>query len=330
MIICRTPLRVSFFGGGTDYPAYYLKHGGSVLATTINKYSYILCRHLPPFFEHHSRVVYSKIERVKQFHELEHPSFRAVLMNSGIKEGVEIHYDGDLPAKSGLGTSSAFTVGLLNSLSALQGKHISKRELADKALYIEQDVLKEHVGSQDQISAAYGGFNRIDFGGTGYNVSPLILTKHRFEELQQSLMLFFTGFSRIADPIAKSQIDNFGNTKDTLTVMHQMVDEGANILQKDKPLDEFGRLLHQGWSYKRTLSSQVSTPQIDDIYHSALRAGASGGKLLGAGGGGFILLFVSPHLQMKVKEALARLIHVPFQFESCGSKIVIYQPNGLN
>lgn len=331
MIVTRTPFRVSFFGGGTDYPAWYQEHGGAVLATTIDKYCYISCRYLPPFFEHKHRIVYSKIENVKNIAEIEHPAVRAVLGWAGCERGLEIHHDGDLPARSGLGSSSSFTVGLVNALCALDGKYISKEDLARKAIDIEQKIIGENVGSQDQVSAAFGGFNRIEFRRSDtFQVSPIILTQKRFTELQDSLMLYFTGFSRIASEIAKSKIDNLKNRVTELKRMGEMVDEAIRILQSpETPIDEFGKLLDETWRYKRGLSDKVSTREIDQIYEEALQAGATGGKILGAGGGGFLLLSVRPELQRKVRSRLARLINVPFRFENSGSRVVLYQPDGL-
>ncbi|OGA35326.1 MAG: kinase [Betaproteobacteria bacterium RIFCSPLOWO2_12_FULL_62_13b] len=331
MIVTRTPFRISFFGGGTDYPAWYQENGGVVLASTIDKYCYISCRFLPPFFEHKHRIVYSKIENVKSITEIEHPAVRAVLGWARCERGLEIHHDGDLPARSGLGSSSSFTVGLVNALCALDGKYITKEDLATKAIYIEQKIIKENVGSQDQVSAAFGGFNRIEFyRNDTFQVSPIILSKRRFDELQGSLMLYFTGFSRIASEIAKSTIDNLTNRVTELKRMGEMVDEAIRILQSpETPIDEFGKLLDQSWRYKRGLSSKVSTPEIDRIYDEALKAGATGGKIIGAGGGGFLLLFVRPELQDKVRSQLRRLIHVPFQFENSGSRVVLYQPGGM-
>lgn len=331
MIITRTPFRISFFGGGTDYPAWSREHGGEVLATTIDKYCYITCRALPPFFEHRHRVVYSVIENVREIAEIRHPAVRAVLGWAKCDKGLEIHHDGDLPARSGLGSSSSFTVGLVHAMAALEGKYISKDALAKAAIHIEQDIIGEHVGSQDQVSAAFGGFNRIEFKRSGvFDVSPVILSDTRLLELQDHLMLCFTGFSRIASEVAKSQIDNFKNRETELTRMRAMVDQAVRILQDSTvPIDDFGRLLHESWQYKRSLSDMVSTPEIDGLYEKAMRAGATGGKILGAGGGGFLLLFVKPEYQAAVREQLKQLVHVPFRFEDSGSKVVLYQPNGL-
>jgi D-glycero-alpha-D-manno-heptose-7-phosphate kinase len=330
MIITRTPFRISFFGGGTDYPAWYQEHGGIVLATTIDKYCYISCRYLPPFFEHSYRIVYSRIENCKSVDQIEHPSVRAVLKYMACDLGLEVHHDGDLPARSGLGSSSSFTVGLLNALMALNGNHISCEELASKAIHIEQDLIKENVGSQDQISAAFGGFNRIEFLRDGsFKVDPVILRKERLDEFQDHLMLFFTGFSRIASEVAKSKIDNIKSRTAELQLMKEMTREAISTLQGSTPIAEIGRMLDQNWKYKRSLSDKVSTSEIDQIYETAIRAGAIGGKLLGAGGGGFMVFFVQPENQKKVREALGRLIHVPFRFENSGSRVVLYQPNGL-
>jgi D-glycero-alpha-D-manno-heptose-7-phosphate kinase len=331
MIITRTPFRVSFFGGGTDYPTWYAQHGGAVLATTIDKYCYITCRLLPPFFEHKHRIVYSRIENVQSHTEIEHPSVRAVLGWAKIEGGLEIHHDGDLPARSGLGSSSAFTVGLLHALQALDGKMVSKDRLARDAIHVEQNIICENVGSQDQVSAAYGGFNRIEFQRDGaINVSPVILRSERQHELQSHLLLCFTGLSRIASEVAKSKIENLDKRKDELNRLRQMVDEATAILQNsNRPIAEFGKLLRESWEYKRRLSDRVSTPEIDQIYQAAMDAGAIGGKILGAGGGGFLLLFAPPERHSKIRERLKNLVHVPFAFENSGSRVVLYQPNGF-
>jgi D-glycero-alpha-D-manno-heptose-7-phosphate kinase len=331
MIITRTPFRVSFFGGGTDYPAWFNAHGGEVLSTTIDKYCYITCRHLPPFFEHKHRIVYSAIENVRHWDEIKHPAVRAILGWSGCTKGLEIHHDGDLPARSGLGSSSSFTVGLVHALAALKGSYVSKQQLARDAIHIEQDVIHENVGSQDQIAAAFGGFNRIEFNPSGsFQVSPVIVKKQRLKELQKHLMLCFTGFSRIASEVAQSKIANFKQREAELRRMQAMVDEAVKLLHSSsRAIDEFGELLHQSWLCKKELSDKVSTNEIDQLYQAARNAGASGGKILGAGGGGFLLLFVKPELQAKVREALKALIHVPFNFDDSGSRVVLYQPNGL-
>src|SRR5882757_7721484 len=265
MIITRTPFRISFFGGGTDYPAWFQEHGGVVLATTIDKYCYISCRRLPPFFEHKHRIVYSRIETVRRIDEIEHPAVRAVLKWADCQEGLEIHHDGDLPARSGLGSSSSFTVGLVHALAALSGRYISKEKLASNAIHIEQNIIQENVGSQDQISAAFGGFNRIELRRDhSFQVSPIILVKQRLQEVQSHLMLCFTGFSRVASEVAKSTIENFKNRESELKRMQEMVEEAIQILQAGHaPIDDFGKLLHECWRYKRSLSDRVSTPEID-------------------------------------------------------------------
>ena len=331
MIITRTPFRISFFGGGTDYPAWYRENGGAVLATTIDKYCYISCRRLPPFFEHKHRIVYSQIENVQAIQEIQHPAVRAVLGYADIEAGLEIHHDGDLPARSGLGSSSSFTVCLLHALKALDGKLSDKEALAREAIHVEQNIIKESVGSQDQVSAAFGGFNKIVFNrNDSFNVYPITVNKERISELNDHLMLFFSGFSRFSSDIAKSKIENFQKKQDELNKMHAMVDEAISILENlDTPIDQFGKMLHTSWQYKKSLSNKISTPEIDKIYEVALAAGATGGKILGAGGGGFLLVFAKPEKQVAVRQSLHKLVHVPFNFEYSGSRIVLYQPNGL-
>lgn len=331
MIVTRTPFRVSFFGGGTDYPPWFRQYGGAVLATTIDKYCYISCRHLPQFFDHKHRIVYSAIENVSDIDEIKHPAVREVLRWAGVDKGLEVHHDGDLPARSGLGSSSSFTVGLIKALAALDGRIVSKEQLAADAIHIEQNLIKENVGSQDQISAAFGGFNKVVFHQNDtFDVEPIILKKERQEELESHLMLFFTGFSRIASEVAGSKIANLVNREQELKRMYQMVDEAIEILQNDKTsIEAFGALLHQSWQLKRNLSQKVTTPEIDVLYEMAMRAGAIGGKILGAGGGGFLLIFARPEIQPLVRSALSHLIHVPFKFENSGSRVVLYHPNGL-
>jgi D-glycero-alpha-D-manno-heptose-7-phosphate kinase len=331
MIISKTPFRISLFGGGTDYPSWYRDNGGSVLATAIDKYCYISCRHLPPFFEHKHRVVYSKVESVKEINEIQHPAVRAVLSTLGTNEGLEIHHDGDLPARSGLGSSSSFTVGLINALNALKGQQTSKEDLAKQAIYIEQEVLKENVGSQDQILAAFGGFNRIDFNpDDSFNITPVIINKDLTGQIQNHMLLFFTGLSRYASDIAKDKIANFKNHFRELTQMKEMVNEGLSILQSNSdPIKDLGKLLHESWELKRSLSTKVSTPQIDEIYKSGIESGAIGGKILGAGGGGFILFIAKPENHKKIRTRLKNLVHVSFKFNNTGSKIVVYEPNGF-
>lgn len=329
MIITRTPLRISFFGGGTDYPVWFEKNCGAVLSTTIDKYIYISCRYLPPFFEHKSRIVWSLIETVKDVSEIKHPSVRACLEYVRQNKGVEIHYDADLPSRTGLGSSSAFTVGLLNSLNILTGKTTSKEQLAREAIYVEQEILKENVGCQDQISAAYGGFNLIEFfDKKEFVVKPMILSLKRKEELQDCLMLFFTGFSRYASEVSSELIVNIKNKKKEfeLKKIYEMVYEAIKILNSNSDLKEFGNLLNENWKLKRSLSTKISNSFIEEIYDNATKNGALGGKILGAGGGGFILFFVEPHFHLQVKSALKNLLHVPFKFENYGSQIMFHHP----
>jgi len=331
MIISRTPFRVSFLGGGTDYPIWYREHGGAVLATTIDKYCHISCRYLPPFFEHKSRIVYSKIENVKSNNEIEHPAVRGVLQYLKMDSGVEIHHDGDLPARAGLGSSSAFTVGLLSVLSTLKENRLTKMELTKEAIKIEQEILGEFVGSQDQAMAAHGGFCRVDFSTNHeIRISPMIMNPERLSEFQNHLLLFFTGFSRTASEIAKEQIERTHERKSELKQMYQMVDEGISILTGESSLDQFGLLLHESWKLKRSLTPKISSGRIDEIYEAACEAGAIGGKLLGAGGGGFMLLFARPEDHYRIKEKLSDLLYVPFGFETMGSQIIFYQPDELN
>lgn len=326
MIINRTPFRISFFGGGTDYPAWYEKNGGAVLSTTIDKYCYISCRYLPPFFDHRSRVVWSKIESVKHVDEIEHPAVREILKFIGIADGVEIHHDADLPARSGLGSSSSFVVGLLHALHALQGRLVTKRQLALDAIHVEQERLKENVGCQDQAAAAFGGFNKVEFGGPQkIAVHPVTLNPEKLNLFQDHLMMFFTGFSRNASEIAKEQIANTDRNHRELDTMQQMVDQAMEILNRpDRNVDDFGRLLDESWQMKRRLASNITNQTIDEIYNVAREAGAIGGKLLGAGGGGFILLFVKPEHHARVKGRLKHLLYVPFRFENIGSQIIYY------
>ncbi|MBI5418814.1 MAG: kinase [Deltaproteobacteria bacterium] len=327
MIISRTPYRISFFGGGTDYPTWFRKHGGAVLATTINKYCYITCRYLPPFFEHRLRVVYSKIESCRNYEEITHPAVREVLRFLEFDRGVEIHHDGDLPARSGMGSSSAFTVGLLHAMYALKGVMPSKQQLAKESIYIEQECLKETVGSQDQALAAYGGFNHLTFLSNGeIAVRPIVLSPDRNKELDSCFMLFYTGIIRTASNIADSYVNDMEAKKRQLRIMKDLVDEGISILNSGQDIEGFGELMHEAWLAKRSLSTQVSSPQLDELYERAIAAGAIGGKLTGAGGGGFLLLFVPPGSRKRVRETLSKLIYVPFKFEYSGSQVIFYDP----
>jgi D-glycero-alpha-D-manno-heptose-7-phosphate kinase len=328
VIITRTPMRISFFGGGTDYPVWYREHGGAVLSTTINKCCYITCRWLPPFFEYHSRVSYTKVENVTANSAIEHPSVRGCLQFMGMEDGVEIHHVADLPARAGLGTSSSFTVGLLLALYGLKDQMRDKQALATDAIRVEQEILREAVGAQDQVSAAHGGLNRINFHQNGVvEVKPMLIPPGRLADLEQNLALYFTGFSRIASEIAKEQIRMTPQRANELHAMMQLVGEGETILANPaRPLAEFGRLLHEGWKLKKTLSQKISNTNIDDIYEAGLRAGALGGKLLGAGGGGFMLFFVPPEKRQALRESLRKLLCIPFAFSNRGSHVVVYEP----
>jgi len=333
MIINRTPYRLSFLGGGTDYPSWYLKHGGSTLCTSINKYCYVTCRELPPFFEHRIRVAYSKIELCNSFEEIQHPAVRETLRYLNLDCGLEIHYDGDLPARSGLGSSSSFNVGLLHALYAFNGKMVSKRKLARECIHIEQNMIKEIVGSQDQVCAAHGGLNHIEFLQDGeIKINPVTLTKQRLNELDSHLLLFYTGIKRkgTASDVAKSYVDSIEGKEVLLKKLGGLVDTGLEILAGQSDICDFGKLLHDSWMLKRSLSNSVSNSDIDGLYKIALDNGALGGKITGAGGGGFLLLFVPPSHQNKVCKALSKQIYVPFSFESRGSQILFYQANKAN
>jgi D-glycero-alpha-D-manno-heptose-7-phosphate kinase len=331
LIISRTPFRISFFGGGTDYPTWYSEHGGAVLATTIDKYCYISVRDLPPFFDHRFRVVYSIVENVKEIGEIQHPAVRGVLEWKKVTRGLEIHHDGDLPARSGLGSSSAFTVGLINAVHALDGNHVSKEKLANEAIYVEQCLLRERVGVQDQVSAAFGGFNHISIATNGtYTVTPMVLPLDRLHALQSHLMLVFTGISRTANEVAETIVQNMKHKAAAMQTMQQMVDHALSIVSSARTdLAEFGHLMREAWQIKRDLSDRVTNTTVDQILDAAIQAGAIGGKLLGAGGGGFMLLFVRPEHHDQVRTVLRDLITVPFTFEMSGGRIVLYQPNGL-
>ena len=328
MVITSTPLRISFFGGGTDYPVWYREHGGSVLATTIDKCCYITCRRLPPFFEYHSRISYSKVENVHRNDAIEHPSVRGCLQFLNINDGVEIHHVADLPARTGLGTSSAFTVGLLLGLYALQNRMRDKHALATDAIHVEQDLLREAVGAQDQVCAAYGGFNRITFRTDGaIDVKGVLTEPSRLAELNRHLALYFTGFTRTASEIAQEQVRMTPQRKRELDTMLQLVDEAeAVVTSPGRSLDEFGHLLHEGWQIKRSLTHKITNVHIDEIYEAGLSVGALGGKLLGAGGGGFMLFFIPPERQPALRERLRKLLCVPFSFAKKGSQVLVYEP----
>lgn len=325
MVISQTPYRISFFGGGTDYPSYFMEHGGSVLSTTINRYCYITLRKLPPFFEHHSRLSYSKIELFNELDEVTHPSVRECLRFTNT-ECVSITHDGDLPARAGLGTSSTFTVGMLNALHAMKGEFVDPLTLAKEAIHVEQDLIQENVGVQDQMAAAIGGLNRLYFSSEGYDYRPIVLSESCRQKFNQHLMLFFTGIFRYATEIAGEQVQNTKSKLAELQEMSAMVDVGEKYLYYSK-FEEFGRLLHESWQLKRGLSSKITTSEIDMLYERARKAGAIGGKLLGAGGGGFLLFFVEPEYQEAVRKELSELLYVPFEMGRMGSRIIYSSPD---
>lgn len=329
MVITRTPYRISFFGGGTDYPDWYRQHPGATLTTTIDKYCYITVGYLPPFFNCKYRIVYSKREMVKKISEIEHPAVRETLRYLQIKRGISLQHVGDLPARTGIGSSSSFTVGLLYALYALTGRMVSKKQLALEAIDIEQNWMKENVGSQDQVITAFGGFNKIEFNGRrNVEVTPVTLDHKRTKEFHDHLLLYFTGFSRLASEIAAEQIQNIPYKKRELREIYKMVNYAINIINSSKrSLDDFGRLMHDSWLIKRTLSTKITNSRIDDIYMTARRAGAIGGKVLGAGGGGFMIFFVRPEQQPAVKNKLKGLLRVPFKFEELGSQVIYYRPD---
>lgn len=325
MIITQTPFRMSFFGGGTDFPEFYKQYGGSVLSATFDKYCYVTVRHLPPFFDYCTELSYAKTERVSDVGQIQHPAIREA-MNMLDMHDLRLSYEADLPARSGLGTSSSFAVGMLLAFHSLKGKYVDKRTLADQAVYLERVLCAESGGVQDQIAASFGGFNRIRFDADGYTVSPVILSPQRKEELNENLMLFFTGFSRFSADIQTETKKCLKNRKDQLLEMLCLVDDAEKVLTSKADLEQFGKLLDYTWRLKRGITSQISTDSIDLIYEKALRAGATGGKLLGAGGGGFLLFYVEKDSQKKVREALEDLLYVPFAFENAGTKVVHYTP----
>ncbi len=327
MIITRTPLRVSFFGGGTDYPAWFREHAGAVLATTLNKYIYVSCRYLPPFFDHTVRISYSKMEHVCTVDAIDHPAVRESLRFMGIESNVEIHTDADLPARTGLGSSSAFTVGLLNALHAFRGEMVTRQRLAEEAAYVEQNMIRENVGCQDQVLTAYGGLNRVEFSGESICVRPVPLAQARLKSFEQHMMLFFTRITRSASQIAAEQLERLAANGKSLEEIYRMVDEGSRLLTSNGGWREFGELLHESWMLKRSLSSSVTTPDVDRAYAAARQAGAYGGKLLGAGGGGFLLICADPSCQPRIRAALEGLLYVPMKFESTGSQVIFYQPS---
>lgn len=321
MIISKTPYRISFFGGGTDYPDYYKKYGGRTLSTSIDKYCYLALRRLPPFFEHKYRIVYSLNETVNAIEEIQHPSVRETLRYLEIDEGIEVTHFGDLPARTGLGSSSSFTVGMLNALYAYKGVYASKERLANEAIHVEQDLIKENVGSQDQTAAAYGGFNVVDYDAAGVHITPCILTTETRRKLEDSLIMVFTGISRTASDIAVEQIRTIDQKLAQLASMKELVGTALEILSGKRP-DDFGRLLDETWRLKRSLTNRISSSRIDEMYDAAMRCGALGGKLIGAGGGGFLLFYVPEQARAAFHSRFEDCIRVPVRFESDGSRII--------
>ena len=324
MIITKTPFRMSFFGGGTDMESFFNEYGGAVLSTTFDKYCYVNVRHLPPFFDYTSEFSYSKIERVTGVDEIMHPAIRNAMQMLDMDE-IRLTYEADLPARSGLGTSSSFAVGMLNAFYALKGKYADARKLADEAIYLERVLCNEAGGWQDQVAAAFGGFNRIEFKDGRYDVYPVIIAPERKAELNNNLLMFFTGFSRFSSDVQKANGLDKSSKIAQLKEMYSLVGDAEKVLtDKHSDLDEFGRLLDYTWKLKRQTGAAVSTDSIDSLYQRGMDAGALGGKLLGAGGGGFLVFYVQPELQDKVKEALSDLLYIPFKFEEGGSRVIYY------
>lgn len=326
MIITKTPFRMSFFGGGTDLEEYFKEYKGAVLSTTFDKYCYVNVRHLPRFFDYTTHLTYSKTEYVNNVDEIQHPAIRNAMKMLDMHE-IRLTYDADLPARSGLGTSSSFAVGMLNAFYALKGKYADKKKLADEAIYLERVLCNEAGGWQDQIAASYGGFNRINFGPDGYEVLPVIISPERKKQLNANLMMFFTGFTRFSSEIQEANASNKNEKILQLKKMYDLVDEAEKILtDQTADLDDFGRLLDVTWKLKRQTGKAVSTGSIDELYERGIQAGALGGKLLGAGGGGFLLFYVTPEYQEKLKQAMKDLLYIPFQFEDGGTRVIHYTP----
>lgn len=330
MIITKTPFRMSFFGGGTDMEDFFRVHGGAVLSTTFDKYCYVNVRHLPPFFDYRTELSYSKTERVTSIESIQHPAIRNAMKMLNMHD-IRLTYEADLPARSGLGTSSSFAVGMLSAFYALKGKYADKKKLADEAIYLERVLCGEAGGWQDQIAASYGGFNRINFNKDGtYDVLPIIISPERKKQLDHNLMMFFTGFTRFSSDVQKANAAS-PETKEAkekrLLEMLDLVDDAEDVLtNKKRDLDEFGRLLDHTWKLKRQTGSAVSTSNIDALYQRGIEAGALGGKLLGAGGGGFLVFYVQPEKREALKTAMHDLLYVPFHFEDGGSRVLYYSP----
>ena len=333
MIITKTPFRMSFFGGGTDMEDYFKENKGAVLSTTFDKYCYVNVRHLPPFFDYKTEIAYSKTERVQDINEIEHPAVRNAMKKLDMHQ-IRLTYEADLPARSGLGTSSSFAVGMLNAFYALKGKYVSKKRLADEAINLERELCNESGGWQDQIAASFGGLNRINFSNNGYEVLPIIISPERKEKLNKNLFMFFTGFTRFSSDIQKINNENKNGKEkkeETLKKMYELVDEAEKILtDKNRDLDDFGRLLDYSWKLKKQTGKAVSTSNIDALYERGIKAGALGGKLLGAGGGGFLVFYAQPENHERLKQELKDLLYIPFEFENEGTKVLYYSPESYD
>lgn len=326
MIITETPFRMSFFGGGTDMEDFFREYGGAVLSTTFDKYCYVNVRHLPRFFDYSTELSYSKTSRVTDVEQIQHPAIRNAMKMLDMHE-LRLTYEADLPARSGLGTSSSFAVGMLNAFYALKGKYADKKKLADEAIYLERELCQEAGGWQDQIAAAYGGLNRINFNADGYEVCPVIISPERKKRLNNNLLMFFTGFTRFSSDVQKQNAIGKADKVIQLKEMLSLVDDAERLLtDRDSDLDEFGRLLDHTWKLKRQTGSAVSTSNIDNLYEKGMKAGALGGKLLGAGGGGFLVFYVQPEKQERVKLAMEDLMYIPFEFEDSGTRVIHYTP----
>lgn len=326
MIITKTPFRMSFFGGGTDMESFFREHGGAVISTTFDKYCYVNVRHLPRFFDYKTELIYSQIERVTDVDEIDHPAIRNAMKMLDMHE-IRLTYEGDLPARSGLGTSSSFAVGMLSAFYALKGKYADKKKLAQDAILLERVLCNEAGGWQDQIAASYGGLNRINFTPDGFNVRPIIIRPERKRQLNDNLMMFFTGFTRLSCEVQKANTSSSAERTAQLLEMLALVDDAEQVLtDKNSDLDDFGRLLNTTWQLKKGKGSVVSTSDIDQLYEKGMKAGALGGKLLGAGGGGFLIFYVRPEHQQAVKEAMNGLLHIPFRFEEGGTRVIHYSP----
>ena len=326
MIITKTPFRMSFFGGGTDMEDFFRQYGGAVLSTTFDKYCYVNVRHLPRFFDYTTELSYSKTERVTDIEDIEHPAIRNAMKMLDMHE-IRLTYEADLPARSGLGTSSSFAVGMLNAFYALKGKYVDKKRLADEAIYLERVLCAEAGGWQDQIAASFGGFNRINFSADGYEVMPVIISPERKSRLNDNLLMFFTGFTRFSSDVQKANKQGYHDKTAELKEMLSLVDDAERVLtDKTADLDDFGRLLDHTWKLKRQTGAAISTDSIDALYSKGIAAGALGGKLLGAGGGGFLVFYVQPEYRESVMKAMSDLLYIPFRFEDGGTRVIHYSP----